>query len=82
MVELNSKENFAGWHEDDDRGIKMAFIQGSPDRKQKNQELIAFETSYHGGNLAEALICVKVLIENPYFKSYNILHFHSMYYMY
>ena len=44
----------------------MAFIQGSPDRKQKNKELVQYETSFHGGSIAEAMICIKVLIANPY----------------
>ena len=64
---MNSTQNFAGWHDDDDRGKKMAFIQGSPDRKQKNKELVEYETSFHGGSVAEAMICIKVLIPNPYF---------------
>ena len=69
LEELNPEQNFAGWHEDDDRGKKMAFIQGSPDRKQKNKELVQYETSFHGGSVAEAMICIKVhtYSRTPYF---------------
>ena len=52
-------QNFRIWHEEEERGKKIAFFQGANDRRLQNQALIAFETSYHG-SYARAILCIKV----------------------
>ena len=55
-------QTFEEWHQDDNRGKKIAFSQGSDDKRLQNQALIAFEYSFHG-NYARAMVCLKVNIE-------------------
>ena len=45
-------------HQDIDRAKKIAFYQGASDRRQKNQSLIAAESSFHG-NFATGILCLK-----------------------
>ena len=52
-------QTFEEWHQDDNRGKKIAFSQGSDDKRLQNQALIAFEYSFHG-NYARAMVCLKV----------------------
>ena len=52
-------QSFSVWHQDEERGKKIAFFQGASDRRMQNQALIAFETSYHG-SYARAILCIKV----------------------
>ena len=52
-------QTFEEWHQDDSRGKKIAFSQGSDDKRLQNQALIAFEHSFHG-NYARAMVCIKV----------------------
>ena len=52
-------QTFEKWHQDDSRGKKIAFSQGSDDKRLQNQALIAFEYSFHG-NYARAMVCLKV----------------------
>ena len=47
------------WHQDENRGQKIAFEQGSIHRIQQNQALLASETDFHG-NLPEAIMCIHV----------------------
>ena len=52
-------QTFEDWHQDESRGKKIAFSQGSDDKRLQNQALIAFEHSFHG-NYARAMVCLKV----------------------
>ena len=59
FVEKTSKKEVIEEHQHNDRGIQIAFLQGSSERKQKNQDLIDYETSYHK-TYAEAVLCIMV----------------------
>ena len=47
------------WHQDENRGQKIAFAQGSIHRIQQNQALVASEIDFHG-SLPEAILCINV----------------------
>ena len=47
------------WHQDENRGQKIAFDQGSIHRIQKNRALVASEIDFHG-SLPEAISCINV----------------------
>ena len=47
------------WHQDENRGQKIAFAQGSIHRIQQNRALVASEIDFHG-SLPEAISCINV----------------------
>ena len=53
------EESFDNWHNENDRGKRIAFFQGACDARLRNRALIAFETSFHQ-SYAAALLCIKV----------------------
>ena len=60
LDDLEEKEKpFEEWHDENERGMRIAFFQGSSDKKLRNRALVAFETSFHKSYDA-ALLCIKV----------------------
>ena len=80
-LEGSKRENipFEERHQDIDRAKKIAFYQGTSDRRKQNQALIASESSFHG-NFATGVLCLKAStiialshIDHTFFKSSSSL---------